>query len=212
MRIALGIFLIIFDICLNFLPEFVSHRTFWPYEIIYGAWFSVVASTSSVATLIIAYQIYSVTEKSTRHRDYWHIVEIIVQSVCVYSALMLAEAVCSLLNTVSLYAYPKAAFVEDFLLVLAVTSGVSYFLKFRWRKILTLKICPTNKAAAPTLMVARLSLASKENMEYSSFDTLSELHAELDIGPEGDLLITTNGIIGILHQGVKPTSSRNNIV
>jgi len=52
----------------------------------------------------------------------------------------------------------------------------------------------TYQAAAPTLMVARLSLASEDRMERNIITNITPLQAELDTNPEEDPVVITNEI------------------
>jgi len=109
----------------HFLPGYASNSTFRQNAIIFGALLSVTAATSIMATLIIAYQIYSLTSNSKSRKNYWYIVEIMVQSVSVYSALMVAQAICLLALPNDLDAHTELYLVSGFLNALGIVSSVS---------------------------------------------------------------------------------------
>jgi len=109
-----------------FLTGYASSQTSWQYDVIYGALFVVTAATSIMATLIIAYRIYYMSCNSTSRKNYWYIVEIMVQSVSVYSALMAAQAICIFAAPgTSFNANTKLYFVSGFLNALGLISSVS---------------------------------------------------------------------------------------
>lgn len=75
--------------------------------------------------------------------------------------------------------------------------------------------CPygPHKAAAPTLMVARLSVARKKNEELSIATNLSGLQAELDIIPDQGTVATTSEIAEIAREETETlTRSGDNLV
>lgn len=117
--------MIIFDLLADFSPgHYASDHKFWQYEIIYGALFAVIATTSVSATLIIAYRIHSLTANSRSRRSYWYIIEITIQSVSVYSALMIGQAICIFVAPTNFEEYPSAYMVVIFLNSFGVISSV----------------------------------------------------------------------------------------
>ena len=123
--VALGIAVIIFEALIDFLPGYVSDHTLWEHKIIYGTLFSVTTATSMLATLIITYQIHSLADNSALRKRYWYIVEITVQSVVIYSALMLAQAICTFVGPGKYNEHTGVSLAATFLDVLVVISSVS---------------------------------------------------------------------------------------
>lgn len=176
----------------------------------YGTLFSVTAATSILATLIIAYQIYSLTVDFSRHKRYWYIVEIMVQSVVIYSVLMLAQAICLFLNPGYFNEKPELYIVEGYFTTLGGISSVSHNLEYPVKQNINVSII--HQGAAPTLMVARLSLANEDRTERSNTTDLSSPQAELEINPEEHPVVSTNDITEIPRQEAESSAGRNDNV
>jgi len=123
---ALGICVITLDALFDFLPGYVTHHTAWQYYIIFGTSYSVTAATSLLATLMIAYRIYSFTSRSIkRSRKYRYINEIMVQSVSVYTALMIGQALSVFLTPSTSSINPTAYIANCYLTALGTLASVS---------------------------------------------------------------------------------------
>jgi len=98
----------------------------WEYNILLATWYALTATTSALATIIIAYRIYSFTSQLVRsRRSYRSITEIMIQSVSVYTALMLGQALCVFLTASEVYASPTLYLVGNYLNAFATISTVS---------------------------------------------------------------------------------------
>ncbi|KAF4621080.1 hypothetical protein D9613_000389 [Agrocybe pediades] len=120
----------------------------------------VTASTSLLTTYTIARQIYIATAQNQRSRKrYSQIIEIVVHSSVFYSLALLAMAICNLfLYSHDKYTSARAGVLIRYLSVLAIVATV----------------------LSPTLMVARLTVASRAEEDHD--ETISLHH--LDVSTE----------------------------
>jgi len=113
-------------VALDILPGYETRDADARYKIILGTLYTVTAVTSSLATLIIAYRICSVTSHSkTNAKRYMHIIEITVQSVSVYTALMLGQAVFYFLAATAHEIHMKLYISSQYLAVMGIIATVS---------------------------------------------------------------------------------------
>ena len=114
------------EIMLDCLPGFATLTTSGQYNIILGTTYSVTAATSVLATLAIAYRIYSFTSHSMEKRsNYSYIIEIMVQSVSVYTVLILGQAVCLFLSFASNGEETMASLVSFYVSAFGTIASVS---------------------------------------------------------------------------------------
>ena len=138
-------------------------------NLIVSGYFSSFACTIT-STLLIVYQIYNSLSKQETHskRRFLHTVDVLVQSAAVYSLSLLASAIAGvvLINsgdkpTLSMFAvlnYECSAVLFLFRYVFLVSK---YCVKFN--KIL-------NQGIAPTIMVARVALATDNIVTMDSMN------------------------------------------
>ena len=123
--IGLGIAVIIINGLLDALPGYATDQTYRQFSILLGTFYSVTAITSLWATLTIAYRIHSSTRNfNKRKHAYTYIIDIIIQSASVYSALMLAQAICFFASH-GKDTNPTLDLASEYLTALGVVSSVS---------------------------------------------------------------------------------------
>lgn len=123
---GLGISAIVFDGLITALPEYATEHTIRQYNIIFGTSYSVTAATSTLATLIIAYRIHTLTSNAVKQRQkYGYIIEIIVQSVSVYTAFTMGQAVCFFVGSIDSTLNHSLYIAISFFTALGVIASVS---------------------------------------------------------------------------------------
>lgn len=119
---------IIIDALLECFPEHATERIIWQFRILLGTSYAVTAATSIFATLTIAYRIYYLTSRFANKKargNYRYIIEIMVQSASVYTALMLGQAVCGFLTANASDTSPALYLANCYLNALGVIASVS---------------------------------------------------------------------------------------
>ncbi|KAF4622550.1 hypothetical protein D9613_008977 [Agrocybe pediades] len=132
-------------------PVFQSDQWFHNANVIDGIFEAIVAATSISASVTISYHIYSITSRTSgAWRRYKHIVDILVQSSGAYSTAVLLAAVVDFLNTGEANTSLTALILDNYAETLYVfLTGL-----------------------APTLMVARLALASPRKEEETVLESV----------------------------------------
>lgn len=145
--------------------------------------FFVSFATSLTTTVLIAYRIYSSARNisdisfSTSKARFTHITEIIVQSAAIYSVILLVAAISGVIPTTGIFPSASEFSLSSYSSCLLVPAAVCHFLL---HKMSTIKMFW--KGMAPTIMVARVSLASRANNDHvesrAPGDALSNLRFE----------------------------------
>jgi len=136
-----------------------------------GAMYASVAATSVATTFIIWHFIYSQTIFNGGYRRYKDIIDILIQSSAVYSAIAVATTVCAFLITGEAETSMNVVIVDNYFEGISVIMTVSNNCVFE-SNIFTK---PPLQGLAPTVMVARLSVLSDSRDPEMSHDTfLSE--------------------------------------
>ncbi|KAF9547124.1 hypothetical protein CPC08DRAFT_769516 [Agrocybe pediades] len=151
-EVGLCVTSITLNILYNLHPTLLTVRSARRYNVIEGSSSIVTASTSILATFLIGHRIYSSTSSDPRSRQrYARIIEIIVHSSAIYSTAMLAQAICNLINTGDSNRSPALIVVTNYLTTLSVATA----------------------SIAPTLMVARLGLEQRKEVDESYITSLT---------------------------------------
>ncbi|KAF9547181.1 hypothetical protein CPC08DRAFT_769502 [Agrocybe pediades] len=136
-------------------PVFQSDQWFHNANVIDGIFEAIVAATSISASVTISYHIYSITRRTSgAWRRYKHIVDILVQSSGAYSTAVLLAAVVGFLNTGEANTSLTALILDNYAETLMLTQYLY------------------GKGLAPTLMVARLALASPRKEEETVLESV----------------------------------------
>ncbi|KAF9547040.1 hypothetical protein CPC08DRAFT_769529 [Agrocybe pediades] len=155
----------IFDAFLNADPKFGTAKHVRISNRLAGAMYISAAVTSLMATFMICHQIYTHTSHYTRSRKrFRHVIDILVQSSGIYTAVVIMQAVLDYLNSGSLGPSMIPAIVaENYIDALATTID----------------------GLVPTLMVARLAIASTstDGTEVFSTGVPSDLEDQSPVSP-----------------------------
>jgi len=184
--VALIITQVVLGLLVYLRPGYATEKHDHQGLVVVGSMFGAVAATSLTATFIICRHIYTRTSQDPRsRRRYKNIVDILIQSSAIYATFSFIVTICSSLNTGDLQnddliIIQLVDYFEGLTSALSVGITCSDFPFF-----CVVSNCNNFlQGLAPTLMVARLAIASDSTKSGSLAESSSLASVPSDIMPQ----------------------------